>query len=293
MTDQAAQTEFVAAGDAAWCAAFEAALRQEGRSVWVASDGRHALDALRRAPAIAVVVAEPLADLTTAEFQRSLLLDPSARETAAVYVSPKAFTPAFRCLLRPGLDVHWPQPMDPVLATARVLTRFGKKTAHSAEHRLDHVTRLLARETLEAAVAEDVNALERYRRFASLIFVEIEHFRRLTKQQPALSDLALTALAGLIHAKIRTTDLAGRMEGSRFLVYLPETRLPGARVFVERLWEQYRAVTPALIGEELSFYAGLVETPRDGADFATIMARAEGMLNEAAAIGGGTFRSPQ
>jgi len=151
--------------------------------------------------------------------------------------------------------------------------------------RVDPLTRLLNRQTLEDEIAEELQRVERYDRFACLALIDMDDFARVNAEQgQAMGDLLLTCLAGII-ADIRTIDTAGRYHGETFLLYLPETRADGAAVLTGRIHGRFRGLADTMTGLDLTFSAGVVEAPRDGCELSVLLGRAEEAIERAKKAG--------
>jgi len=76
----------------------------------------------------------------------------------------------------------------------------------------------------------------RYRRPLSLIFLDIDHFKKFNDQYGhQIGDQLLCALVNLCKGYLRSIDIFGRYGGEEFLVLLPETGTDGALQAAERL----------------------------------------------------------
>ena len=65
-----------------------------------------------------------------------------------------------------------------------------------------------------------------------------------------LSSSGLVQVASALSASLRQVDLVGRWGGEEFLVILPETDLPGARIVGERLRKAVESMPPFVDGPE-------------------------------------------
>lgn len=108
---------------------------------------------------------------------------------------------------------------------------------------IDGLTGLLNRRCLAEAVAKDFRKCKRYKTPASLIMVDIDHFKRVNDQHGHdAGDLVIKKTADVLSSMVRTCDAAGRFGGEEFVLFLPETGMDGALVLAERL----RAAVQAL-----------------------------------------------
>ena len=73
-------------------------------------------------------------------------------------------------------------------------------------------------------------------RTLSVAFCDIDHFKAINDEHGhAAGDAALTELAGVLRATVRSSDVVGRWGGEEFLLVLVETRAAEASPLLERL----------------------------------------------------------
>ncbi len=128
--------------------------------------------------------------------------------------------------------------LGPRLAAARAV--------HDAEQRAirDPLTGLCNRREFERAFMEYLGTGGRSVPPATLIYVDLDHFKKLndTLGHPA-GDAALKHVAYLLEAAVRDGDLVARIGGEEFAVWLPRTPLgPGLEV-AERIRESIAGST--------------------------------------------------
>lgn len=71
---------------------------------------------------------------------------------------------------------------------------------------------------------------------ASLLFGDIDRFKSINDQYGhALGDRVISAVAEVIRATIKGSDIAARLGGEEFAILLPATELQGARTLAEQL----------------------------------------------------------
>jgi len=178
--------------------------------------------------------------------------------------------------LRSGVDDYIVKPFDPVAFVARVQTVIERRRIYEEMVRVDPLTRLLNRWTLEKQIGDELERVRRYNRFGSIALLDLDDFSHVNADQgQSMGDLILTCLAGIMMTHIRHIDIAGRYRGAQFMLYFPETPELGAHVVVDRIHSQFRKDADAVTGLDITFSAGIVETPRDSTDLSLLFKRAE------------------
>lgn len=120
--------------------------------------------------------------------------------------------------------------------------------------------------------------------FAALLCVDIDHFKRLNDAHghPA-GDAALRHLGRLLRGGLRERDLAVRMGGEEFALWLPETPLVEAREVAERVRSAIER-TPAVWGGQtlpMTCSIGVAAVPDTTTDLANLYAAADAALYRA------------
>jgi two-component system, cell cycle response regulator len=117
--------------------------------------------------------------------------------------------------------------------------------------RTDPLTKLANRRVfVETAQAEFLRC-KRFGTAAAILMIDIDHFKRVNDRYGHQSgDDALVAMANVLLALDRATDLPARFGGEEFVVLLPGTDLAGATLIAERIRQAAAAlVVPSPAGD--------------------------------------------
>jgi diguanylate cyclase len=116
---------------------------------------------------------------------------------------------------------------------ARQLTEQLKQAEHQAK--LDPLTGMLNRRGLEQraeSFVEDAGSLQG----GVMLLADIDHFKALNDTYGhLLGDKVIRSVAQLICESIKGRDIAARIGGEEFAIFLPETTLEGAMVLAKRI----------------------------------------------------------
>ena len=100
----------------------------------------------------------------------------------------------------------------------------------------DALTGLWTRRALQERLQEEVERALRYDVPFCIAFLDVDHLKSINDSAGhAAGNEILRGLAKAISANVRTTDCVARYGGDEFVVLLPHTRLPEARVVIDRL----------------------------------------------------------
>lgn len=138
-----------------------------------------------------------------------------------------------------------------------------------------------------------------------LLFIDIDHFKAINDRHGhAIGDQVLCAVAALLSAPLRQSDLLGRIGGEEFVVLMPDTDLDGARILAEKLRlavEQGRQALPPRSERGVTVSIGVADArPTDAstlnlqkrADAAMYQAKQQGRNRVVTAVPGGTDKMP-
>lgn len=259
-------------------------------NVRIANSGWDALKQVKETPIDLIVFDAAAAESDGANLREKMMLNPQTRDIPFCYLTPKDRPDILVNALRNGVDECIAKPFDPIVLVARIQAVIERRHAYERMTRIDPLTRLLNRFTLEDEVRCELSRVVRYKRFASIVLIDVDHFANVNNEGGiAMGDLLLTCLSGVILTNVREMDIAGRTHGEAFFVFLPETNVEGAEVFVRRVQSKLNAVADAVAGMPLSFSCGIVGAPEDGMDFETLQQRVEDALKHAKGLGGGAI----
>ena len=102
--------------------------------------------------------------------------------------------------------------------------------------RIDAETGLASRQQWLAMVGEQLRRFHRYGAVSALLMIDIDEFKRINDSQGHLAgDQVIRQVSALLHAGLRSVDVAGRYGGDEFGVLLPGTDRQAALEVAERL----------------------------------------------------------
>lgn len=146
------------------------------------------------------------------------------------------------------------------LAIVAVLLRSLRRQLALVTHRerTDSLTGLVARDRFLQLLEGEVNRTRRYGHPLSLAYIDVDDFKRVNDQGGhALGDRVLSFTADALRDGTRSIDVAGRVGGDEFMLLMPETDAPQARVSIERL-QATLAHTSRAQGVPVTFSIGVL-----------------------------------
>ncbi|HET9125467.1 MAG TPA: EAL domain-containing protein, partial [Solirubrobacteraceae bacterium] len=166
--------------------------------------------------------------------------------------------------------------------------RFESHLRHLADH--DALTGLLNRHRFESELQRVTAEVQRYRRRASLLVLDLDGFKAVNDRfGHPVGDGLVTRIGTLLRDTVRTTDVVARLGGDEFVVILPEAGPEDAGVLAARILEAVRAAGEIAVGDEraqVTASIGLTSFDGDtGLTDAELVAGADVALYEAKARG--------
>jgi diguanylate cyclase (GGDEF)-like protein/PAS domain S-box-containing protein len=119
--------------------------------------------------------------------------------------------------------------------------RLERQLRHHAEH--DMLTGLANRRVFSNELSRQLARERRYGGQSSLLMIDLDGFKEINDGLGhAAGDLVLQAVADLLAARVRDTDLVARLGGDEFAALLPETPREGAEVLAIDIVQDVRAM---------------------------------------------------
>jgi len=154
----------------------------------------------------------------------------------------------------------------------------------------DGLTGLYNHRYFQEALAVELVRSRRYTRNLSLVFVDVDFFKKYndTHGHPE-GDKVLIALSNIFRDCLRVSDTIARYGGEEFVLLLPETTKEGAFHISERI--RNKVFDHPFPGREtqplgrVTISLGVATFPQDGADGSSLIERADKALYEAKKTG--------
>ncbi|MFC2071715.1 diguanylate cyclase [Chloroflexota bacterium] len=152
--------------------------------------------------------------------------------------------------------------------------------------RIDELTGLLNRRSLDEGIASEINRNSRYGGVFSLIILDVDSLKAFNDNYGHLiGDELLRQIGGIIKKAIRGADQAFRYGGDEFAVLLPNTFIDAANRVAERIRKQ--VASEAIAGDiPVTASLGLASWPDNGRGASEVMAAADAALYHAKGSGG-------
>jgi len=139
--------------------------------------------------------------------------------------------------------------------TERVRMEDALKAAKEIAEELatvDDLTGLYNRRGFFEICRREVGRLQRYNRAFSILFIDIDRFKRFNDRYSyEVGDMVLQLVAKVLLDGVREIDVVGRYGGEEIVILLPEINRAGAVEVADRLCVQVRNLVVPFGGEEL------------------------------------------
>ena len=155
---------------------------------------------------------------------------------------------------------------------------------------IDALTGLYNKATVNALVEQQMSE-KGFRGMQALLIIDVDYFKAVNDTYGHLcGDGVLSDVAAVLKAHIHSADVAGRIGGDEFLIYLPEVEGEGAvRRMVEDLLTALRRLTPEVGAPPISCSIGGALFPRDSIDYLALYQCADQALYYQKSSGRGCF----
>jgi diguanylate cyclase len=166
------------------------------------------------------------------------------------------------------------------LTTYRLARRLREQSQLLSEvSRTDGLSGLLNRRYWEDAVAAEFGRCLSTGRRASLLMLDIDHFKSLNDQhgQP-VGDEVIRNVAAILRAALREEDVPGRYGGEEFGILLPDTPGAGAEVIAERLRRRIEGAALTKSGLRATVSIGIAEIGPQDLEYTVGIAHADRAL---------------
>jgi two-component system cell cycle response regulator len=186
-------------------------------------------------------------------------------------------------------------------AVSAIERAYALQTAQSDKERYewlaatDPLTGCLNRRSLMEKLDEELDRMRRYELSLSVLMIDLDRFKQVNDTRGHLAgDRVLQQVGEMLRREVRSVDVVARYGGEEFVIVLPETALPGAVVFAERIRERIGAHDFAESGDPLkaTVSVGVASiAPGDVADPDSVIALADEALYRAKHEGRNLVRS--
>ena len=245
----------------------EKILVREGHKVIIAENGRIAMEKFNNKFFPIIVTDWMMPEMNGPELCRAIRAGDRQSYVYIILVTANNDKQKVVAGLEAGADDYITKPYNPAELIARLNTgiRFLRleeslKKANEEIRKLsikDSLTGSYNRAFISQHLPQELKRAIRYNRPMSLIFCDIDHFKRINDTFGHSSgDQVLKEFVRILSDSIRMNlDWIGRYGGEEFLIILPETDIHGAYFLAERLRKKVEAMVVKTMGETISITA--------------------------------------
>lgn len=145
----------------------------------------------------------------------------------------------------------------------------------------DGLTRVTRRYHFQERYNEEVSRSKRHNLNLSVLMIDIDHFKNFNERYGHLyGDAVLIEVARILKQGIREVDLLCRYGGEEFVIMLPETTKPQAKIVAERLRQNIAQDKFQAYGESatLTISIGIASLPEDTTEGQELIDKADEAL---------------
>jgi diguanylate cyclase (GGDEF)-like protein len=252
-------------------------LEAAGCEVTLAENGAQALEMLRSRPFDTVLLDLMMPVVDGFEVLQQVESDEALQHIPVIVISAEEdVSSVVRCIEMGAAD-YLSKPFNPVLLRARIGACLDKKRARDREAELfaelqaryaqlqeqnqtilqqaamlqeisvrDGLTKLYNRRHFDEQAALLFAGAKRYDQPLTIMLGDIDHFKKVNDQfSHATGDEVLRQVARLLQDNTRASDIVARYGGEEFVLALPQTPLPQAAAFCEKLRWLHRVLPVA------------------------------------------------
>jgi diguanylate cyclase (GGDEF)-like protein len=163
---------------------------------------------------------------------------------------------------------------------------------HRTAATIDPLTEIFNRRALMDAGRRVLARIAWDKEAVAVLMFDLDHFKKINDRfGHAVGDRALQTFARTAAARLRATDIVGRLGGEEFAAILPATNLQAAAVAAERVREAFEVAAKEIDGLPVcgTVSIGASATDNPDADMDTLLALADRALYAAKAGGRNRF----
>jgi len=166
------------------------------------------------------------------------------------------------------------------IATAFIILTMAKERSekiHRTAATIDPLTEIFNRRALMDAGRRVLGRMAWDKEPVSVLMFDLDHFKKINDRfGHAVGDRALQTFARTAAAKLRATDIVGRLGGEEFAAILPATNLQAAAVAAERVREAFEVAAKEIdglpVGGTVSIGAAATDNPDSDMDALLVLA---------------------
>ncbi|MGD8911256.1 MAG: EAL domain-containing protein [Candidatus Thiodiazotropha sp.] len=142
----------------------------------------------------------------------------------------------------------------------------------------DPLTELHNRRNFQVEFDKILTLAERYHHNTVLLFIDLDQFKYINDTSGhQAGDALLQIVAKKLREITRSTELLARLGGDEFAIVIPETGIPGATQFADKLLSELKQITIPLKGHShrISASIGIVTYPEHGSNSEELLSNAD------------------